>query len=607
MDNDLILEINRLRVIMGIHLLNEGLPGVTADLFARFFKNAEEADRILTSVANKKRIDDSVVEDFIRIMDNPRVYDNLDLVQRRNIFKLLSNIPDLSDELYNGVLKTFDINVDELNTAVYTLMKSSNVKYKQAINSIFSQVPEVTPLIRRKHFPQYSDFRPDAPTPSNLKSIRLTPNELKSFNDIVEEKTVKTFASDILRNWGDDVDAIKSEIESYSKGFLEEIEGANKKQIKKYINAYSVRISRLLDRAEIKMNGAAAKILEESDVDEELVKKIKFADEPFFVTYKNLRGKDSQTLFEVMKEAGVELLVEVKDLIFGIFRRKGNTLIRMFDWRTSVGQFFYTNQWATINKLYRLAIKMSPGESRAKTLKYIGATMIASSIGFVIGQLIKSTLEGIWELYGKGGWNRILDVVDNDGDGTILGVKVDSLRVSEPEIINQTKNELKKVWVSITNNLWDDVIESFQEKGLQDLIMRAVPGGVLTYPESLFAELFALLTPGEGELPNIRNFLFKLFGYGNINHEDELERIRQELEGNIPTLELTVDAVKEAAPDGIKRSIWEKDGEILIGSYREEQDRNGNIVKVPVHYKVSVENNEYVVDIGTRKIKLNDY
>jgi len=159
--------------------------------------------------------------------------------------------------------------------------------YYQAINYIFREAPEVTTLIRRKHLPQYEDFRPDVPTPSNLKSIRLTPKEFDDFNDVVEAKTVRTFASDILRNWGDDVDDIKLEIESYSKGFLEEIEGANKEQIKKYINAYSVRISRLLDRAEIKMNGAAAKILEESGVDESLVNKIKFSDEQFFVTYRN--------------------------------------------------------------------------------------------------------------------------------------------------------------------------------------------------------------------------------------------------------------------------------------------------------------------------------
>jgi len=301
-----------------------------------------------------------------------------------------------------------------------------------------------------------------------------------------------------------------------------------------------------------------------------------------------------------MKEASVELLVEVKDLILGLFRRKGNTLIRMFDWRTSVGQFFYTNQWATINKLYRLAVKMSPGESKAKTLKYIGATMIVSSIGFVMGQFIKSTLEGIWELYGKGGWNSILDVVDNDGNGTILGVEVDSLRVSEPEIISQSKNELEKVWVSITNNLWDDVIESFQNRGLQDLIMRVVPGGVLTYPESLFAELFALLTPGEGELPNIRNFLFTLFGYGNINHEDELERIRQELEGNIPTLE----GAKNAAPDDVKDFIWQNnDGEILYRACVEVE--NGECIE-NADFLIILEDGEYYVDMGTSKIKVSE-
>ena len=41
MDKKLQLEINRAKEIMKLPLLNEGIPGVTADLFRAFFKTTD--------------------------------------------------------------------------------------------------------------------------------------------------------------------------------------------------------------------------------------------------------------------------------------------------------------------------------------------------------------------------------------------------------------------------------------------------------------------------------------------------------------------------------------------------------------------------------------
>ena len=72
----------------------------------------------------------------------------------------------------------------------------------------------------------------------------------------------------------------------------------------------------------VQQNGAAAKILEESGVDEELVNKIKFSQEPFFEVYRRARGIDNETFTEIMLQTSKEFIVEIWDLIKGLFRKK---------------------------------------------------------------------------------------------------------------------------------------------------------------------------------------------------------------------------------------------------------------------------------------------
>jgi hypothetical protein len=64
-------------------------------------------------------------------------------------------------------------------------------------------------------------------------------------------------------------------------------------------------------------------------------------------------------------------------------------------------------------------------------------------------------------------------------------------------------------------------------------------------------------------------------------------------------LEYTLDAVKSAAPERVKPGLWQSGNDILIASINSDGE--------DVDYKISIENNQYMVDIGTRKIKLSDY
>jgi hypothetical protein len=623
-----IAEINKFRRISGLPLLNEGgksdiARGAIRMIDDAFGVTSKPPNKLASEVGDdaarllKKLVDPNDTTPIIGIIDDLM---SVNKTVGRNVYTQLRNhldtIVDSTGKSLRDKLNKISANSKKMIQDGYTVDEAAEyfeTEMKRILDDsttdgdLVSAISKYEKDFNREWFPSSANkknIRNKVDDSVNIKKVLLSDTEIKELNKVVQSKTVKTFAYDTIRYWKASVQDIQKEIQGISEGFIESIKGAKKKDKQRLINAYGAKISRLLDRAEIKQNGAAAKILQDSGVDKELVYKIKHAKEPFFEVYRNARGINNETLAQIMVQTSKEFIVEIWDLIIGLFRKEGNTLIRMFDWRTSVGQWFITNQWASINKLYRLAIKISPGESKTKLLKYLGATMFASSVGFVIGQLLKSGLQGLNDLYGVLLRNKLIDAFAGE-DGMIFGIDVGQYKKDLPEFGRATNilDELGKPLDAIGQRIFDDVIESYNKKGLKDVILRAAPGGVLTYPESFLVQTYERITPGEGNVPNLRNPILRMLGYD----PDELERTIQELEGNIPTLELTVDAVKEAAPDDIKQSIWEKDGEILIGSYREEQDRNGNIVQVRVDYKVSVENNEYVVDIGTRKIKLNDY
>ena len=181
MDKKLQLEINRTKEIMKLPLLNEGIPGVTADLFRSFFKTTDEAESLLSRYVRNANMDDGVVDDFIKVMDEPDIYDSLSVVRKRNLFRLISEIPDLSDEIFNGLLETFTTDMDELNRAVYNLMNGpEKLTYLQSMNKLFAEAPEVISLIINKHRKQFKTYNPS-------KSAKVVDDVVDEVSDSLDD------------------------------------------------------------------------------------------------------------------------------------------------------------------------------------------------------------------------------------------------------------------------------------------------------------------------------------------------------------------------------------------------------------------------------------
>ena len=85
-----------------------------------------------------------------------------------------------------------------------------------------------------------------------------------------------------------------------------------------------------------------------------------------------------------------------------------------------------------------------------------------------------------------------------------------------------------------------------------------VPGGVLTYDNSLFSNILTGIVPGKDYMPSVRKGIYKLLG----TSEDEVNKEVKETEEivrNTPTTEGTV-------PDDLKTLMGNRSGEIKVKS-----------------------------------------
>ena len=606
-------EISRIQELMGVNvkkpLINEQANAVLKKIWAL-------ADDFLTTVPKKAgaladeiqigsvTVSRKFWQDIETVLANPELISTLNKSELKALGKILSQSPELVDKTYREVIQAALKNAEATGLTERELFELITKKVR-------GNPPDVEPMdfdevilemtggnelaaamltkkftIRQMEF-ESGNFKIEVnPAPKVVTKKVLTPDEIKNFNKVIDAKSVKTFFTDFVQLWKKDLETIKEEIVELSNGFISELEGKSIEEIEELTKAYSVAISRKLDLAEIKMNGAAADVLDNYGVNPQIINKIKTGEEPFLKVFRDARAADSQSLRQVMWDTTKEFFIEVKDLTKGIFRREGNTILRAFNPKTSVGQWFYTNQWASLNKLYRLAIKMSPGESKDKLITYIAATMFASSVGFVMGEFIKSTLSGLWKVYGYGAWNAILDGADKyfgGGDGEIFGRSISDWKAEIPGDVYDWDDFLGVVGVpldAITQEIHSDVLEGFEDNGIKDVLLRLMPGGVLTYPESMFSQFLEGITPGDKKVPNLRDAILGLFGLD----PEEVDETLKDFEETQPELTLDINEVLKVAPENLKPWIWQDDdGKIWL-----MQDETTD-------YPITIENNEYVV------------
>lgn len=568
-----IASIHRIMGINKVNLINEqSIWGKILGLADNYMSTASKATRgavddiSVGGVIIKK----DLYNQFLEAIENPSLISYLDKAELKTLGKILSQSPEIVEDAYIGSIQKFLRNTPgaterDLYEAIATEMNATNKTFNEVVSEILGDDLADGILVNKmaRKFREFNDgtFKVDVtPVASVATKKLLSSDEIKLFNKVVNSKGIKTFIGDVAQLYKKDLDTIKTEIVELSNGFVSSLQGKTETEVQEALNAYAVAISRKLDLAEIKMNGAAADVLDNMGVNPQIVSKIKNAEDGFLKVFRDARAADEQGFLTVIGNVFKEFVTEIGDLVKGLFRKEANTIVRAFNPKTSIGQFFYTNQWASLNKLWRLAIKMSPGVSRDNMMKFLAAASVASGIGFIFGSMVKSVGVGLWNLYVKGGWNWFVRTLGGE-DGIIgnpeswASVDINSWLTDTPDL--GTDNALLAPIISMGQVLSDDIIRKYNDEGVKDILLRMFPGGLLTYPESLAAGLLESVTRAVTNnenytVPNIRNlggWISEVTGLSS----DEIEKNTTDVETNTPTtpeIDLT-----PGSPDMLKKFV----------------------------------------------------
>lgn len=580
MKDNILTEIYRIKEVMGVKpkLLTEvsKLVSSFADYLDDFFKTVQvkpiknTTDVMVGSVSTPRRVYDNI----IRALNDPTgdLLNRLDNTSLQALGRIIRQDDRLVNLLYKSVIKDFlELTPGATEESLIKLIKD---KMEDSGKSLFEILGEMTNddyavvnALIKKFSKRLDDLETGKFTPEVTRTLKpgqgvrsLTADEVSTFNKVIERKTPKTFIGDVITLWRNSLDEIKDRIIELSRGFEQDIVDKTPEEVARLLNAYAVAISRNLDLAEIKLNGAAAEILEKEGLPKEIVNKLKTDKSAFLETFRIARGADNQSLLTLVGQTTKEFGLEIFEFVRGVFRLGlDNSILKLFNPTTSVGQYFLTNNWATWNKLWRLAIKTSAGQNKSK---FLIAAMFASSVGAVVGSLITDIMGGLSEATIQPRINNLLDYIGGE-DKKWLGQDIEKWKFELSNSADAETNIITKILNPIVSRIIEGMLSEFKERGLFPALLNAIPGGLTTFQNSMAAQLASGLVYGPDYIPNLREGIYNAFGTTTKEVEKNVEEVKQEVE-NQEQLPPPPSEVTQEVPQDLKNLMGDKSGQIKV-------------------------------------------
>lgn len=579
MKNNILTEIYRIKEVMGVKpkLLTEvsKLVSSFADYLDDFFKTVQvkpvknTTDIMVGSVNTPKRAYDNI----IRALNDPTgdLLNRLDITTLQALGRIIRQDDRLVNLLYKSVIKDFlELTPGATEESLIKLIKDkmdSGEDLFKILGEMTNDDYAVVNALIVKFEKRLDDIETGKFTPEVFRTVKsgqgirsLTADEVSAFNKVIERKTPKTFIGDVITLWGNSLDEIKDRIISLSRGFEQDIINKTPEEVARLLNAYAVAISRNLDLAEIKLNGAAAEILEKEGLPKDIVNKLKTDKSAFLDTFRIARESDNQGFWALVWQTTKEFALEIFELVRGVFRLGlDNSLLKLFNPTTSVGQYFLTNNWATWNKLWRLAIKTSAGQNKRK---FLIQAMFASSVGAVVGDLITDIMGGLSEATIQPRINNLLDYIGGE-EKKFLGQDIEKWKFELSDSADAEANIITKIMNPIVSRIIEGMLSEFKERGLFPALLNAMPGGLTTFQNSMAAQLASGLVYGPDYIPNLREGIYNAFGTTTKEVEKNVEEVKQEVE-NQEQLPPPPTEVTQEVPQDLKNLMGDKSGQIKV-------------------------------------------
>lgn len=579
MKNNILNEVHRIKEVMGVKpkLLTEisKLVSSFADYLDDFFKTVQvkpiknTTDVMVGNVKTSQRSYDNI----IRALNDPtgELLTTLDNTTLQALGRIIRQNENLVNLLYKSVIKDFlELTPGATEESLIKLIKDkvdSGEKLIEILGEMTDDDYAVVNAIFLKISKKIEDLETGKFTPEVSRTLKsgegvrsLTADEVSKFNKVIERKTPKTFIGDVITLWRNSLDEIKDRIIELSRGFEQDIVDKTPEEVARLLNAYAVAISRNLDLVEIKLNGAAAEILEKEGLPKEIVNKLKTDKSAFLDTFRIARAADNQSFVSLVTQTTIDFALEILEFVRGVFRLGlDNSFLKLFKPSTSIGQYFLTDNWATWNKLWKLAIKTSAGQNKSK---FIIQAMFASSVGAVVGSLITDIMGGLSEATIQPHINNLLDYIGGE-DKKWLGQDIEKWKFELSNSADVEANIITKILNPIVSRIIEGMLSEFKERGLFPALLNAIPGGLTTFQNSMAAQLASGLVYGPDYIPNLREGIYNAFGTTTKEVEKNVEEVKQEVE-NQEQLPPPPTEVTQEVPQDLKNLVGDKSGQIKV-------------------------------------------
>jgi hypothetical protein len=455
----IITEIYRIREIMLLPktIVKESVGSSIYDNILTILKNAlNESDFRIKNIGGKefKRIDFEslayVLEDFsgrIELAGN---------VEKELLGKLINSNDELSLKFYKEFLKSMRNNnkISErefLESLKKKVESAPGVNLKTVLNETIQESPQKIIIVEAIYSRVNTQLEIFTNNPKkfrntlsdNVEPIRLTSTQIKKLRTVIDKKTPRIFLQDFFKLFTNSFDEVKLKISQLNAGFYIDVAEAltikpsdaynPTEQIQKITESYAVAITRLLGQLEIKQNGAAAQVLSDAGLDSEITDLIMNGNIRFFAIFKETWEASAadmdKMMIDVLTTFSKELNETLKNILTG--NERGKALRSLLDPRSSVGQFFWTTQFAGLNKQYLTLMRTSAGESYKQMGKASLVFLAQSFVGYIVGWFIQNIVLFLWEII-KGLWEYCYNgVLDHIGDTlNIDNDKIDNLKVN---------------------------------------------------------------------------------------------------------------------------------------------------------------------------------
>lgn len=479
-----------------------------------------------------RAVDRDFYESFLRLVNDFETHWPTFLNRQgflKNLASILRGSPEITKQFYDDLLTDLILKVK----AVKSEMNLYNVLRKREVaeGSAFDLETELAQIVPdpferellfptfRKNYEEYKrgTFKPTVfPRDVNVPTIKLNAKQIKNFNKVISTST--RYWNNFTQVFTKSVDDFRLEVEGLSKGFLEELPVAKDvEQAKALANAYAVQISNKLSLMEAKLKGSAIELLAEEGIPKEVIDILRNDQEQFFKLFRDGIAVAEKNGFKVTKftdfmaDSIANNLKELVTFFKTLFSKQFvNAVKHLFDPKKDLGIWFYTNQWAGLNKLFHLAVKTGAFENKKGALEWLWKALIATNVGYLVGWGTKAGLLSAWEIIGKPLYNMSMGNLLNFGCELMNKIKpgfnCDKFYLEEKKFGEGIGNTVES---AIINEFWTEgigvIADQYEKRPVYSTTMRLMP--VVNYVETWRSSMFAKGIEGLTDRQLVQNFL----------------------------------------------------------------------------------------------------